>query len=44
MGDVGNNAGSEVTAMKATKALLTPTSYSVMDGNGKYMYDRYNDV
>jgi len=42
--DVVNNAGSEVTAMKATKALLTPTSYSVMDGNWKYMYDRYNDV
>ena len=44
MGDVVNNAGSEVTAMKATKALLTPTSYAVMDGNWKYMYDRYNDV
>ena len=42
--DVVNNAGSEVTAMVASKALLTPTSYSVMDGNWKYMYDRYNDV
>ena len=42
--DVVNNAGSEVTAMIASKALLTPTSYAVMDGNWKYMYDRYNDV
>lgn len=42
--DVVNNSGSEVTAMVASKALLTPTSYAVMDGNWKYMYDRYNDV
>jgi len=42
--DVVNNAGSEVSAMKTTKASLTPTSYAVMDGNWKYMYDRYNDV
>ena len=44
MTDVVNNSGSEVTAIKTSKAALTPTSYAVMDGNWKYQYDRYNDT
>jgi phage tail sheath protein FI len=39
-----NNAGSEVTNIVADKGALSATSYSVMDGNWKYQYDRYNDV
>jgi hypothetical protein len=39
-----NNAGSEVTNILADKGALSATSYSVMDGNWKYQYDRYNDV
>ena len=41
---VVNNAGSEVTSIVANRNALTGTSYSVMDGNFKYMYDRYNNV
>ena len=41
---VVNNAGSEVTSIVANRNALTGTSYSVMDGNYKYMYDRYNNV
>ncbi len=41
---VVNNAGSEVTQVTGDKAALSATSYSVMDGNWKYQYDRYNDV
>ena len=41
---VVNNAGSEETAITTDKGLLASTSYSFMDGNWKYMYDRYNDV
>ena len=41
---VVNNAGSEVTQVAGDKAALSATSYSVMDGNWKYQYDRYNDV
>ena len=43
-GSVVNNAGSEVTQVTGDKAALSATSYSVMDGNWKYQYDRYNDV
>ena len=39
-----NNSGSEETAITADKGLLAATSYSFMDSNWKYMYDRYNDV
>jgi len=41
---VVNNSGSEVTQIKSDKAAMSATSYSVMDGNWKYQYDRYNDV
>ena len=41
---VVNNAGSEVTSIVANRNALSGTSYSVMDGNFKYMYDRYNNV
>ena len=41
---VVNNAGSEGTAIATDKAALSATSYSVMDSNWKYMYDRYNDT
>ncbi len=44
LASVVNNAGSELTAVQADKGALAATSYSVMDGNWKYMYDRYNDV
>jgi len=43
-GSVVNNSGSEVTQVTGDKAALSATSYSVMDGNWKYQYDRYNDV
>jgi len=39
-----NNAGSEVTSITTDKGSLAATSYSFMDSNWKYMYDRYNDV
>jgi hypothetical protein len=39
-----NNSGSEETAITTDKGLLAATSYSFMDSNWKYMYDRYNDV
>ena len=41
---VVNNSGSEVTQISTDRAALSGTSYSVMDGNYKYQYDRYNDV
>lgn len=41
---VVNNSGSEVTQITGDKAALAATSYSVMDSNWKYQYDRYNDV
>lgn len=41
---VVNNAGSEVTQIKGDRASFSATSYSVMDSNWKYQYDRYNDV
>ena len=42
--DVVDNAGSEVTDVKAYRDTLTSTSYAVLDGNWKYQYDKYNDV
>ena len=42
--DVVNNPGSEESAITTTKGSLAATSYSFMDSNWKYMYDRYNDV
>ena len=41
---VVNNSGSEVTSIIADRNNQAGTSYSVMDGNYKYMYDRYNNV
>jgi len=41
---VVNNSGSEVTQVTGDKAAFAATSYSVMDSNWKYQYDRYNDV
>jgi len=42
--DVVDNAGSEVTDVKAYRNSLTSSSYAVIDSNWKYMYDKYNDV
>lgn len=45
--DVVNNsgyAGSEVDDIVTFRNLLPSSSYAVMDGNYKYMYDKYNDV
>lgn len=45
--DVVNNsgyAGSEVDDIVAFRNLLPSSSYAVMDGNYKYMYDKYNDI
>ncbi len=44
LASVVNNAGGEVTSITSDKGSLAATSYSFMDGNWKYMYDRYNDV
>ena len=41
---VVNNAAGEVTSITADKAANRASSYCVLDGNWKYMYDRYNDV
>jgi len=42
--DCVDNAGSEVTDIKAYRASLTSSSYAVIDSNWKYQYDKYNDV
>ena len=44
LASVVNNPGSELTSITSDKGTLASTSYSVMDSNWKYMYDRYNDV
>ena len=44
LASVVNNSGSEVSSITTDKGQLAATSYSFMDGNWKYMYDRYNDV
>ena len=41
---VVNNSGSEVTSITTDKGANRSSSYCVLDGNWKYMYDRYNDV
>ena len=42
--DCVDNAGAEVTDIKAYRDTLTSTSYAVLDSNWKYQYDKYNDV
>ena len=42
--DCVDNAGVEVTDIKAYRDTLTSTSYAVLDSNWKYQYDKYNDV
>lgn len=45
--DVVNNAGyvgAEMDDIIAFRNLLPSTSYAVMDGNYKYVYDKYNDL
>ena len=45
--DVVNNAGyigAEMDDIVAFRNLLPSSSYAVMDGNYKYMYDKYNDI
>lgn len=45
--DVVNNAGyvgSEMEDIIAFRNLLPSSSYAVMDGNYKYIYDKYNDL
>jgi phage tail sheath protein FI len=41
---VVNNAGSEAASIVTYRNGLTSTSYSFMDSNWKYQYDKYNDV
>ena len=42
--DVVNNDGGEVTAIVDRRNQLPSSSYAVMDGNYKYMLDRFNGV
>ena len=42
--DVVNKEGSEITNIVARRNTLPSTSYAVMDGNYKYIFDRYNSV
>lgn len=42
--DVVNNFGDEAADCVDFRNSLRSTSYAFMDGNYKYMYDRYNDV
>ena len=42
--DVVNNDGSEVSAIVDRRNQLPSSSYAVMDGNYKYMLDRFNGV
>ena len=39
-----DNAGSETTAIKTYRETLTSSSYTVLDSNWKYQYDKYSDV
>ena len=43
LASVVNNGGSEESSITTDKGALAATSYSFMDSNWKYMYDRYND-
>ena len=42
--DVVDNAGSEVTDIKAFRNGLTSSSYAFLDSGYKYQYDKYSDV
>jgi len=42
--DVVNNSGNEVTDIKISRNLITPSSFAIMDSGWKYQYDKYNDV
>lgn len=42
--DVVDNAGNEVTDIVAFRNLFNSSSYSVMDNNWKYQFDKYNNV
>ena len=42
--DVVNNFGDEADDLVTFRNTLRSTSYAFLDGNYKYMYDRYNDV
>ncbi|SVB59382.1 uncharacterized protein METZ01_LOCUS212236, partial [marine metagenome] len=42
--DVVNTEGNEVTNAIARRNAMPSTSYAVMDGSYKYMFDRYNSV
>ena len=42
--DVVNTEGNEVTNVIARRNAMPSTSYAVMDGSYKYMFDRYNSV
>lgn len=42
--DVVDNAGSEVTDIKAFRNGLASSSYAFLDSGYKYQYDKYNDV
>jgi len=42
--DVVNNDGNEVTAIVDRRNQLPSSSYAVMDGNYKYMLDRFNGI
>jgi phage tail sheath protein FI len=41
---VVNNAGQELTDVRAHRDKMPSSSYAVMDSGWKYMYDKYNDV
>jgi len=43
-GDVVNNIGGEVDAIKAYRNALTNSSYAMLDSGYKYAYDKYEDV
>lgn len=42
--DVVDNSGNEVTDSVAFRNLFNSSSYSVMDNNWKYQFDKYNNV
>ena len=42
--DVVDNAGNEVTDIRAFRNGLTSSSYAVLDSGYKYQYDKYSDV
>ena len=42
--DVVNKEGDEVGNINAKRDALPSSSYAIMDGNYKYMFDRYNSV